>query len=206
MNMQILEPLVSNDLIAKRRELGIDRSDEVWDGVYVMPPLANNDHQDIINDLVGAISEVVRTPGLGRVQPGANVSDREDDWEHNFRCPDVVVVLNDGSATDRKTHWQGGPDFLVEVRSPGDDTLKKLDFYATLGVRELLVIERDSRAPSLLRLARGRLSPIPTAKFEGEDYIVSEVLPLAFRLGGSKRLGPKLEVCRTDGTNKTWLV
>ena len=40
----------------------------------------------------------------------------------------------------------GGPDFLVEVQSPHDDTEVKIPFYSELQVRELLIIHRDTRA------------------------------------------------------------
>ena len=39
----------------------------------------------------------------------------------------------------------GGPDFLVEVASPGDRSLDKLAFYEGIGVRELLMVDRDSK-------------------------------------------------------------
>ena len=203
MRARILDEYVSNDLIARRKRLGIDKYDEVWDGVYVMSPLPTNDHQRIVWGLSLALSDVVG--GDGTVLPGANVSDRDDDWEHNYRCPDVVVVLTGGVAVDRGTHWQGGPDFLVEVMSPGDDTPAKLPFYAALGVREVLVVERDTRAPTLYRLARRRLAAVKPTDVGDEEYLASEVVPLAFRRAGSKA-GPRLEVRRTAGRPKTWRV
>jgi Uma2 family endonuclease len=167
MKMMVLDPGVSADLIARRKRLGIDQYDEVWDGVYVMPPIANNDHQDLVGGLTVALFEVLVLPRLGRVHPGANVSDRDDDWEHNYRIPNVVVVLAGGRAVDRGTHWQGGPDFLIEVLSPGDDTPAKLPFYAELGVREVLVVERDTRRPTLYRLGRTRLAPVRPTDLAG---------------------------------------
>ncbi len=204
MKLPVLDAHVSDDLIARRKKLGIDRYDEVWDGVYVMPPPPTNDQQSI----VGALScSLLKTLGKSAaVFPGANVSDREEDWEHNFRCPDVVVVLPEGQAIDRGTHWQGGPDFLVEIMSPGDDTMAKLPFYASVGVREVLVVERDTRAPALYRLARGRLAPARPADGDGEPYLVSGVVPLAFRRVEAKKQGPRLEVRRTAGRKKVWLV
>ena len=191
-------------IIRQRRRACADRKDEVWNGVYVMPPMANNEHQRMVMGLCAHLGEVLGETAT--VLPGANVSDRGDDWEHNYRCPDVVVVLAGGLAIDRGTHWQGGPDFLVEVMSPGDDTMAKLPFYAQLGVREVLVVERDTRAPALYRLARGRLAPARPADVGGEPYLVSGVVPLAFRRVESKKQGPRLEVRRTAGRRKVWLV
>ena len=38
-----------NGLIDRRRACGGDRHDEVWEGVYVMSPPANNEHQELID-------------------------------------------------------------------------------------------------------------------------------------------------------------
>ena len=40
-------------------------------------------------------------------------------------------------------------------RSPGDETYEKLGFYARLGVPEVWVIDRDSKAPELYILQAG---------------------------------------------------
>ena len=47
--MLILDPARIEDIIRQRQDLGIDHHDEVWDGVYVMPPLANNPHQVLVS-------------------------------------------------------------------------------------------------------------------------------------------------------------
>jgi Uma2 family endonuclease len=201
----VLDEDISEDLIRERRRLGNDRYDEVWDGVYVMPPLASNFHQDLVGDLYAMTREVVYLEGRGRVQPGANVSDRNEDWKENFRVPDVVVVLNDGTAIDRGTHWQGGPDFLVEVESPGDDTEEKLPFYSQIRVREVLIIHRDSRKLKLLRLNDGEFTEVEPAKLAGRSWLCSEVVRLAFRRV-RVRGRPRTVVCRTDGQAGEWTV
>jgi Uma2 family endonuclease len=92
------------------------------------------------------------------VLAGANVSDRVEGWEHNYRCPDVVVVLPGSAARDADTHWVGGPDLVVEVVSPNDRSLEKLGFYAALGVGEALLVNRDSKTAELFVLSGGRLT------------------------------------------------
>src|SRR5947209_12340649 len=120
--VRILDPHLIDAFIRERQQQGIDGPDEVWEGVYTVPPLANNDHQDLATSLAAFLFQVVNLEGRGRIQAGANVSDRRKGWEKRFRGPDVVVVLNDGKAVDCGSHWMGGPDFLVEVQSPGDET------------------------------------------------------------------------------------
>ncbi len=148
--------------------------------------------------LTGLLFSVITLEGRGRVQPGANVSDRRDGWEHNYRAPDVVVVLNDTRAIDCGTHWLGGPDFLVEIQSPGDETDEKLPFYTGLQVREILIVQRDTRELRLYRPDGEKLVPVAPSAFQGGKWLVSEVVPFAFRRRGMRRR-PRTEVCRTDG-------
>jgi Uma2 family endonuclease len=200
----ILEPALVRDLIRKRQVRGIDKYDEVWEGVYVMPPLATNPHQSLVFDFCMVANTVVR-PNGGRVQPGANVSDREHDWEKNFRVPDVVVVLKGGRAVDCDTHWFGGPDFLMEAKSPGDDTEKKISFYGQIQVRELLVIHRDTRHLRLYRHDGKELVLVGESQRDKNAWLKSEVLPLELRWKSTKD-GPRTEVRRTDGKKGRWVI
>ena len=83
----VLDPRLQDDLIAERRARGLDRYDEVWDGIYVMSPLANNEHQDLVGGISHVMRAVVNDAGLGRAFPGCNVSDRDDDWT------EIIAVL-----------------------------------------------------------------------------------------------------------------
>ncbi len=47
METLIADPRLSQRLIDERRARGIDRFDEVWEGVYVMAPAPNDEHQEI---------------------------------------------------------------------------------------------------------------------------------------------------------------
>jgi Uma2 family endonuclease len=193
------------ELIRDRQKKGIDLYDEVWDGVYLMPSMPNLAHQDLVADLTSVLREVVVKERRGRVQPGANVSDRRTDWKENFRVPDIVVVLNSGQAVDCNTHWFGGPDFLVEIQSPGDETDEKVSFYGALGTRELLVIHRDTRRLRLYRHDGQELALIKSTLLKGKRGLVSHVLPLAFQLR-SIRGRPRTELWRTEGKAAQWTV
>jgi len=193
-------------MIRRRRRLGIDHKDEVWDGVYVIMPDPTVLHQQIVTRLSSILLAVIDDAGRGRAFGGTNVSDRRHDWKKNFRVPDVVVVLNEGRAVDCVTHWMGGPDFLVEVRSPGDDTDAKVPFYARIGARELLVIDRDTRHLRLLRHDGHDLTPVEPEDRHGKKWLVSAVVPLAFRRSAPRGQAPKTHVERTDGTAGSWVV
>ena len=79
-----------------------------------------------------SLRDVIRPPKGGKVYPGINLSDRADDWEQNYRCPDVAVFLPGNLAEKFKAHYRGPADFLVEVVSPHDDTPEKIPFYGVL--------------------------------------------------------------------------
>lgn len=192
-------------LIAERKRLGQDRYDEVWEGMYVLPSLPSNAHQELVDDLGVIFHETVKKEGRGKSYPGVNVSDRRSRWKDNYRCPDVAVVLRDGHAVDCGTHFYLGPDFLVEIESPGDDTEDKVPFYSKIGVRELLIIHRDSRILRLLRYDGEDLIEVKPSPLEGKQWLVSEVLPLAFRRTTSKGI-PRTEVRRTDGQPGAWTI
>src|SRR5690349_19077675 len=120
MTLIVTDPRDQQRLIAQRRAMGGDRFDEVWEGDYVMAPIADNEHQGLAGRLVAAFVQLLGNDRQVHVLPGTNVTDRETDWEQNYRCPDVAVFLPGTSAQDRGSHWLGGPDFAVEILSPGD--------------------------------------------------------------------------------------
>lgn len=178
MSILINDEALANEVLQRRRASGADRFDEVWEGVYVMSPMANNQHQALAAELVIAIGTIIDWKERGQTIPGANVSDQHDNWTQNYRIPDVLVFLSNTSAIDCGTHWFGGPDFAIEIVSPGDRTLDKLDFYAKVGTRELLVIDRNPWQLTLYRLIDGRLAPVSISGPQQPAEIASAVIPL----------------------------
>lgn len=198
MAMLVLDRSFEEDVRAERQERGIDKFDEVWDGVYVMSPLADIEHQAVAVELASMLLTVIARAGLGEVFAGVNVSDRDDDWKSNFRIPDVAVFLANTTAIRCGTHWLGGPDFAVEITSEDDRSRDKLPFYASVGVRELLLVDRAPWALELYRLREGRLDLIGRSTLDHPTALASEVLSLSFRLvPGEGR--PRIDARHTDG-------
>ena len=195
----ILDPLAEQQILAERQSHGLDRYDEVWDGVYIMSPLANNEHQQLATRLTTIMDLVVAMERGGSVFCGCNVSDQEHDWKFNYRCPDVAVFLPLTAAQDRGAHWHGGPDFAVEITSPKDKTWEKLDFYAKVEVRELLIVERAPWELILLRLQAGKLTEVARSTLTSGAVLQSEFVPFDFRLMKRNQF-PTIEVKhQTDG-------
>lgn len=204
MALMVLDPMMEERLKAEREATGADRYDEVWEGVYMMAPLADNEHQDLQSRLTSVLQMALGLDNPARVQAGANVSDREDDWVQNYRCPDVVVVLPGGVARDCDTHWQGGPDFCVEIVSPGDQSREKLEFYGKIGVRELLIVDRDRWGVELFRLSGTTLELVGRSDLKTHVAMKSSVLPLSFELvPGEAR--PQIEMTHHD-TAQRWAI
>lgn len=189
-------------LLRRRRAMGGDRYDEVWNGVYVMSPAPDPEHQDLATLLSAALVSIVGAPEHGRVQVGTNVSDREHGWEKNYRCPDVAVFLPGNPARDVGSHWFGGPDLAVEIISRNDRSRKKFRFYAKVGVREVLLVDRK---PWLTELygRDGEWELVGVSSLDQPTALQSEVMPLSFRLvPGTPRA--QVKVTRRDG-GECWL-
>jgi Uma2 family endonuclease len=201
MPVLVMEPLIAERLRAEREATDGAKHDEVWNGVTIMSPLPNNEHQLLASQLWLVFHMLLTETGGGTAFDGVNVSDREEGWLENFREPDVAVFLKGNPAKDCGTHWCGGPDLAVEILSPKDLAREKRPFYARIGVRELLIVDRDPWALELYRLDGGELGLVGLSTLEQPDSLSSAVLPLVFRLvPGTDR--PALEVGRADGSQK----
>jgi Uma2 family endonuclease len=204
MKLMVLDPELTRELIRERRRLGIDFLDEVWDGVYVMSPEADIEHQKIGTRFASALDQALAGLPSADVFARVNVSDRSVNWRRNFRVPDVAVFLPGNPAQARGTHWFGGPDFAAEIISRHDRSRKKLAFYAKVGVRELLLVDRKPWALELYRLQNGVLNLVGQLNPGDPGMLTSQVLPVTFRLlAGSPR--PQIEVTRSSGAQQ-WLI
>jgi Uma2 family endonuclease len=204
MAVLVTDPFLEDRLRLERELSGADRYDEVWEGLYVMTPIPDVEHQQIVARFTAILQETVGWPELGDVFPGVNLTERKDDWRYDYRVPDVGVVLRGGKAEDCGTHLRGGADFLVEVTSPKDRTYEKIPFYTRLGVRELLVVDRSMWTLELYRWGEGELKRVGESSLDAPDVLPSEVVPLRFRLvPGTPR--PNIEVTHVE-SGRSWLV
>jgi Uma2 family endonuclease len=134
-----IAPLAEIDpaVLARRRALGHDRFDEVWDGVLHMVPPPSHEHGRIGVALIAAFAPLLAAAGLevcyeeGLIPPG------EPGW-NDYRVPDLMLY-RPSVATTRAI--EGPPELVVEIRSPGDDS-----FYERVGALEALIIDRDTKA------------------------------------------------------------
>lgn len=204
METLIADPRLSQRLIDERRARGADRFDEVWEGVYVMAPAPNDEHQEVELRLARVLLEIVEDAGLGSVRTTINLATDPSEWESDYRIPDITVFLNGSSAVCRDTFWTGPPDFVVEIVSPWDKTRDKFDFYEKIGARELLIVDRDPWQLELFRLQGAKLVRIAQVVPDDSASIPSQVLPIEFRLA-SGQPRPTIAVATTDG-QRNWTI
>jgi Uma2 family endonuclease len=201
----VLDPQTEEELLRQRRACRGDRHDEVWEGVYVMSPMANNEHQEIINNLATALSNAFASRTEVRVFPGINVSDRRRGWEKNYRCPDVAVVFPNSKAIDCDTFFFGGPDFVVEIASDYDRSREKFDFYAIVGVREFLLVDRNPWQLELYRLQKEKLVLVGISDPAANQTLSCDSLSLTFQLlSPTANTRPRIEIHQPT-TNTRWL-
>ena len=161
--------------IDERRRKGLDRYDEMWEGVLHMAPAPSHEHQRMVADLIEFLRPLVRSSGRGSLVPGINVIAEDAD----YRIPDLTFVAagHEGLLADDGVRG-GGPDCVVEVRSPDDETYEKLPFFARIGTREVVVLDRDSKRPEVFRLAGPQYVAVAADR---EGWLVSETLRVRFR-------------------------
>jgi Uma2 family endonuclease len=156
---------VTSDLLAQtlawRQQTGNDKFDEMWEGVPHMAPAPKRSHQDIVLDMSVWLRSHWRPLG-NRVHHEVNVAS-QGGWPNDYRIPDLVLLTPDRFAIDHDVYFEGAPTVVVEIRSPGDDTMEKLPFYARLGVPEVWLIDRDTRRPEILVLQAGQYQTQPPA-------------------------------------------
>ncbi len=164
---------------ARRKLTGIDRYDEMWEGVLHMAPAPYNEHQRILGELVAFLLPILKRTRRGTLCVGINVF-RETSPKEDYRIPDLTFVAAGREAILAKDGVRGaGPDAVIEIRSPGDETYDKFPFFAALGVREVVVVERDSKKTEIHHLAGAQY--VATAP-EADGAVVSSVLGVRFRL------------------------
>ncbi len=190
---------ISPEVIAERHRKDLDRKDEVWEGVYHMAPPPDEEHQVVVDDSFGLFWSYVKRHHLGVIRSNKGVRDIHC-AEENYRVPEWVFLRagREHLLKEGGSYVDEGPDVVIEVRSPGDETYDKIPFYEKVGVLELVIVDRDTRAVQVLRRIGERLTPVsPNA----DGWAYCEGLKVFFRAGTANAkpvLRVLLELDRTE--------
>ena len=139
---------VPPEILAWRKQTGADRWDEMWEGVLHMAPAPNRVHQDFCGSLQAYLRLYWARPNGCKAYGEINVCP-PGGWPKDYRIPDLVLLNPDRYGIDKNEYFEGAPLVVVEVRSPHDESMEKLEFYLRLGVPEVWIIDRDSKVPEL---------------------------------------------------------
>lgn len=140
--------------LENRRRIGLDRWDEMWEGILHMAPAPAFEHQRLQLELGAFLLSLLRRTGRGTLAMAVNVFNESSSVE-DYRIPDFSFVGARNLGNLRSDGIRGGPpDAVVEIKSPDDETYEKLPFFRALGVKEVIVVDRDSKEPEVFRLGR----------------------------------------------------
>lgn len=146
---------VPRQLLDARARTGVDRWDEMWEGVLHTPPAPNREHQDMALALGSWLRTHWAMPLGNRVHTQINLAS-PGGWPNDYRIPDLLLLTPDRFEIDCNEYFEGGPTAVIEIRSPGDETSDKMSFYAKLDVPEVWIIDRDTKALELYLLRDGQ--------------------------------------------------
>jgi Uma2 family endonuclease len=121
----------------RRRRAGLDRLDEVWDGVLHMVPVPSYEHARVTQQLGEVWGRLARAAELVPVLGAFNLGESEQD----FRVPDGGLHRPGGDEM-----WHPTAALVVEIVSPGDESWQKLSFYAAHEVDEVLIVDPQERS------------------------------------------------------------
>lgn len=123
-------PEVVDTWLARRRALGQDRLDEVWEGEYRVAPAPSGRHAKIDDRLGRVLGPIADRVGL----EGATTCNIGRDGD--YRVPDRAYFREGGDDV-----WNPTAAIVVEILSPGDESHAKLGFYFRVGVAEVLIVD-----------------------------------------------------------------
>jgi Uma2 family endonuclease len=140
-----------DELLERRRRSGLDRLDEVWEGVLHVVPAPSHAHANLTQQLAELLAPLARAAGLEPTMAEFNLGQSE----HDFRVPDGGLHRPGAAAM-----WHPTAALVVEITSPEDETWEKLPFYAAHHVDEVLIVDPHKRAIDWLALERGEYQAV----------------------------------------------
>lgn len=151
---------------------------EIIDGELLVARSLHHKHQQLAGRIFAALDNWAFSSGQGEasIMPGLIFSDADN------VSPDVVWASTERLAEiqDEAGHFQGAPELVVEVLSPGKanedrDRSAKLKLYSIQGVHEYWIVDRTAQRIEIYRREQAQLTL--TTTLLAQDSITSGLLP-----------------------------
>jgi Uma2 family endonuclease len=176
---------VTDEELAERHRRGLDRFDEMWKGVLHMAPAPAYEHQRMVMAIARFLGALCEDQRRGVLAIGINVFN-EASAAPDYRIPDFTFIAAGREHLLAPDGVRGGgPDAVIEIRSPDDESYDKLPFFAQLGVRDVVVIDRDTKEPEVYRLAGAQYLVVQADR---DRWVRSDVLSVRFTRTAAGRL------------------
>jgi hypothetical protein len=170
--MRVLMIEAPQAMLDERRRRGEDRRDEMWDGLPHLQPVLDRAHQELATAFLRAADPVSEAAGL-RIGQHPRLFRSADD----YRVPDQAVYRPE-QMSERGLE---SAELVIEIRQDWDQTYEKLDFYARVGVEEVLVLHPQPRGVELLLERGGRMLPV-----QSDGRLHSDVLGMWLQIEGDE--------------------
>lgn len=151
---------------------------EIIDGELFVTRSPHHKHQQTTGRIFAVLDSWSLISGLGEasIMPGLIFSDSDN------VIPDVIWISSKRLAhiQDNSGHFQGAPELVVEVLSPGKtnedrDRRAKLKLYSIKGVQEYWIVDRIAQQVEVYRRNNTQLALVAT--FFPGDTLTSPLLP-----------------------------
>jgi Uma2 family endonuclease len=151
---------------------------ELIDGNIYMSPAPNSKHQEITTELASYIFIHVKEHVLGKTY--ASPIDVFLDEQKNAVQPDIVFIAEKNQSIIKVDAIHGSPDMVIEVLSPGNknqDLVKKKNLYEKFGVKELWIIDPETKEATGYFLEGGLYREF----FKSVGHLQSQLLNTTFK-------------------------
>ncbi|HEY4181769.1 MAG TPA: Uma2 family endonuclease [Kofleriaceae bacterium] len=127
--------------LEERRRNGLDRWDEVWNGVLHVVPPPSYAHQSFGGRLFAALRPVVSARGFDIAYEVGVFLHRGKDKP--YRVPDLAIA---SAANISERGIEARAEIVIELLSPDDKSREKFGSYAECGIDEVWLVDPMSRA------------------------------------------------------------
>jgi len=124
---------VLDDWLQRRRALGLNKRDEMWNGIYHVTPHAHASHGRLAARLIIGLDCAASAAGL------IALTEFNLGVDGDFRVPDLGFIPV--TEEDQLGLYVPSASVVVEILSPDDASYAKVPFYLAHGVHEVWLLD-----------------------------------------------------------------